>query len=56
MRREKVAAGPLGTVEAWLTEANTSMGAMRFWITKTPPYIIRVEWDAKAGVMAVYAM
>ena len=54
--REPVSAGALGTVDAWRTEAQTSMGAMRFWVTKSPPYILRLEWDASPGVTAVYSM
>lgn len=56
LKREPVAAGRLGTVDAWLTEAKTSMGAMRFWISKSPPYILKLEWDAPSGVLATYVM
>ena len=44
LRKDPVNAGPGGQIEAWLAEAETSLGAMRFWIVTSPPYIIRLEW------------
>ena len=55
--REDVDAGPRGRLKAWLVEADTESGPMKFWITNRAPYIIRLEYTMKDnGLLWTYAM
>jgi hypothetical protein len=50
LRQEKVSAGSRGTVDAWVVEsAKPKNYVMTFWITKAPPYIIRLVMDDKTN-------
>jgi len=43
LREEEVAAGARGKVRAWVVDsARPGKYTMRFWVTKAPPYIIRL--------------
>ena len=43
LREEEVAAGSRGKVRAWVVDsAKPGKYTMRFWVTKAPPYIIRL--------------
>jgi hypothetical protein len=44
---DSVDAGPQGKVKAWVVEADSSLGPMKFWLSKDAPYIIRLEYTAK---------
>jgi hypothetical protein len=47
--RESVHAGARGNVTAWVVEStHPDEYTMRFWLTKTPPYIIRLVMDDQA--------
>ena len=54
---ETVDAGPKGKVDAWVVTSDTSQGPMKFWLTQTAPFIIRLEYKAKdSGVTWIYKM
>jgi hypothetical protein len=42
VRREKVKAGKLGLIDAWLVETALSGGYIHFWIVDRPPYLVRM--------------
>jgi hypothetical protein len=52
----RVAAGRNRTVSAWLVEARTPDGPMTFWLTKDPPYVIKLVFNAAGGVVWTYDM
>jgi len=47
--QERVAAGAGKSVEAWVVESETNLGAMKFWISKDAPYIIRLTYKGPNG-------
>jgi hypothetical protein len=54
LRQETVSAGARGSVKAWVVDsARPGNYTMRFWLTKNPPYIIRLVMtdDAHGRVM-----
>ena len=53
---EDVEAGPMGRVRAWVVESDTEIGAMRFWLTRQAPHIIRLEYKSKEGTLWKYKM
>jgi hypothetical protein len=54
--RSRVEAGPGRSVTAWLVEASTPDGPMTFWLTKTPPYVIKLVFSAAGGAVWTYTM
>lgn len=54
--RSRVDSGKGKTVEAWLVKAETHDGPMTFWLTKDPPYIIRLEFRPDGGPAWIYSM
>ena len=47
--KETVHAGARGNVTAWVVEStHPAEYTMRFWLTKTPPYIIRLVMNDQA--------
>ena len=50
-------AGPRGKIQAWVVEAATTLGPMKFWLSREAPYIIRLEYTAQAnGAKWIYTM
>ncbi len=58
LRQEEVRAGACGRVKAWVVEsARPGQYTMRFWVTKTAPYIIRlVMTDQEHGRVLTWDM
>jgi hypothetical protein len=54
--REQIASVGGKKVEAWVVSAETYQGPMRFWLTRTPPYVLKLTWQTPQGVVAVYEM
>jgi len=54
--REKASIGGGKQVEAWVVESNTSLGPMKFWLTKEAPYIIRLTFTGANGNTWSYDM
>jgi hypothetical protein len=55
--RETADAGPKGKVDTWIVESDTGQGPMKFWLSKEPPYIIRLEFKASNnGLRWIYRM
>jgi len=54
--REKVEAGRLGKVEAWVVESDTMIGFLKYWISEEAPYIIRMDYKAKDGTTWLLTM
>ncbi|MFI5197017.1 MAG: hypothetical protein ACHQJD_00205 [Thermoanaerobaculia bacterium] len=54
--RSRVAAGKARTVEAWVVTAETHDGPMTFWLTRRPPYIIKLEFHPVGGPAWFYSM
>jgi hypothetical protein len=49
LRQEPVSAGAHGTVTAWVVDsARPGNYTMRFWLTRTPPYIIKLVMTDEA--------
>jgi hypothetical protein len=44
---EHADAGPMGTMNVYVVEAESNLGPMKFWLSKQAPYIIRLEYTAK---------
>jgi hypothetical protein len=44
---EPTSAGPRGTIKAWVVEAESNLGPMKFWLSQDAPYILRLEYTAK---------
>ena len=44
---EHADAGPMGTMNVYVVEAESTLGPMKFWLSKQAPYIIRLEYTAK---------
>jgi hypothetical protein len=51
-----VEAGRGKRVRAWLVDASTPDGPMTFWLTKTPPYVIKLVYHAADGTVWTYTM
>ncbi len=45
--QQSIDAGSMGKVSAWVVEADSSLGPMKFWLSKDAPYILRLEYVAK---------
>ncbi len=56
LREESVSAGSGKEVRAWLVLADTSIGKMKFWLTKEAPYVIRLEYVGAKGNTWIYEM
>ncbi len=54
--REKAGIGGGKQVEAWIVESNTSLGPMKFWLTKEAPYVIRLTFTGANGNTWSYDM
>ena len=54
--QSRVAAGKARTVKAWVVKAETHDGPMTFWLTRKPPYIIKLEFRPISGPAWVYSM
>ena len=54
VRRERVDAGPTAKVDAWVVDVDTKQGPMTFWLTKAPPYVIKLVWAAPNGLTWTY--
>lgn len=52
---EMVGAGSGKQVKAWVVETADN-GAMTFWLTKRPPYIIKLVYVYPNGLRATYTM
>jgi hypothetical protein len=55
-RQEPVDAGSGKKIAAWLVECDTNQGLMKFWLTKAPPYIIRLVFYSSNGITWTYEM
>ncbi|SRR6266404_2361533 len=47
--RESIEAGSAGKKDAWIVESNTSIGYLKYWISESVPYIIRMDYKDKTG-------
>jgi hypothetical protein len=54
--QEMVSTGGGKQVLAWVVESNTSLGPMKFWLTKEAPYIIRLVYAGANGNTWSYDM
>jgi len=54
-REELVEAGPGKQVKAWVVETEDN-GAMTFWLTRRPPYVIKLVYLYPNGLIATYTM
>jgi hypothetical protein len=54
--RESVAAGPGRQVEAWVVETDMSFGHDKFWLTREPPYVIKLIYTGPRGGKQVFEM
>lgn len=50
-REVTVEAGPGKRVRAWVVDASTPDGPMTFWLTKAPPYVIKLVFRATGGIV-----
>ena len=41
---ETIDAGTKGKTKAWVVESDTDIGALKYWVSKEPPYIIRMNF------------
>jgi hypothetical protein len=55
LRREMVEAGPGQKVKAWVVECEDD-GMMTFWLTKEAPYVIRLVYVNRQGLVSTYSM
>lgn len=55
LRREIVEAGPGRQVKAWVVECDDH-GLMTFWLTKEAPYVIRLVYVNRQGIISTYSM
>lgn len=55
LREEMVEAGPGKQVKAWVVECEDD-GMMTFWLTKEAPYVIRLVYVNRQGIISTYSM
>jgi|HubBroStandDraft_6_1064221.scaffolds.fasta_scaffold76042_3 hypothetical protein len=46
---ETIDAGTEGKTKAWVVESDTEIGALKYWVSKEPPYIIRMNFRQPNG-------
>lgn len=55
--QEEVEAGQQSKLRAWVVNAATKQGPMKFWISPAPPYIIKLEYTQNdAGLVWTFSM
>jgi len=45
--REKIEAGKAGKQETWIVDCDSAIGHLKYWISGTAPYIVRMDFTDK---------